>query len=102
MLVLQDGWSDLQTSLLSELQQRRAVFSTVQLPCNLMANNAGSSNHDTESKDQEGQSMEGLTDVFSLASNWIEVKGAYWDVFLHAGGVSHTDARKGRFTTHRC
>lgn len=102
MLVLQDGWSALQRSLLSELQRRRAVLGTVQLPCNLMANRAGGGNQNTESKDQEGQSTEGLTDVFSLTSNRIELKGADWGVFLHAGGVSHTDAHVECFTMHRC
>lgn len=102
MLVLQDGWSDLRMSLLSELQQWRAVLGTMQLPCNSMANKAGSSNQNTESKDQEGQSMAGLTDVFSLTSNWTEEKGACWDVFLLAGGVSRTEAHQGCFMTHRC
>ena len=97
MLVLQDWWS-----LLSKLQQQRAVLGTVQLPCNLMANKAGGSNWNTESKDQEGQSTEGLMDVFSLTSNRIELKGAYWGVFLHTGGVSHTDAHVKCFMMHRC
>lgn len=79
MLVLQDGWSALQRSLLSELQWRRAVLGTVHLPCNLLANRAGGGNQNTESRDQEGQSTEGLTDAFSLTSNW--------GVFFHAGGI---------------
>lgn len=57
-------------------------FSTVQLPCNLMANKAGGRNQNTESEDQEGQSVAGSMVVFSLTSEWSEEKGG--DVFLHA------------------
>lgn len=100
MLALQDGWSDLQMSLLSQLQQRRAVLGTVQLPCNLTANKAGGRNQNTESEDQEGQSVAGSMVVFSLTSAWSKVKGG--DAFLHAGLVSQTGAHHGCLRTHRC
>lgn len=53
---------------------------------NLTANKAGGRNRNTESEDQEGQSVAGSMAVFSLTSEWSEVKGG--DVFLHAGRVS--------------
>lgn len=47
-----------------------------------MANKAGGRNQNTESEDQEGQRVAGSMVVFSLTSEWSEVKGG--DVFLHA------------------